>query len=187
MVIDLNSFGTSIYTNGGTYSGVFMDKQNIVIIGGGHGAIPSAAHNAALGHNVSIVNRHFHTVSEIGEAGKIELLYPIGDLEAIFRAGTLGLNRNSLKGTPVNGTVTNKVGRNDLTSLECPINSVFGFDSDNLDKVIGDADLIRVIIPSVGHRGVAELISPYLGKEKQSGSLFVLLKICLLASFPITL
>lgn len=147
-----------------------MERQKIVIVGGGHGAIPSAAHNALLGHEVTVVNRTYENVAELAQAGEVTLIYSDSSLDSIFRTEALHLDRNQFMGEPIDGALSRDLGIDDLVAIQVPLNGVYGFDEqghrEDTASAVLDADLIRVIIPAVGHRWAAEQLAPYLTKDK---------------------
>jgi len=144
-----------------------MEPKNIVIIGAGHGGLASAAHSSALGHKVYLVNRSAESIHEVGQAGNITLLYPAHLIDRLFRANVLDIDRTHLTGTPVNGAMSLQIGRPDVAYLECSVAGTASFDDPKLEEIVYEADLIRVIIPSTGHKNVANILAPIIGQKKE--------------------
>lgn len=144
-----------------------MEKQKVLIVGAGNGGVCSAAHMAAYGHDVSIINRNPGPLTEIQSAGSIELIYKSDQVENLFRAGTLGLDKSVFEGHPVNGELYEKIGVDNLVSLECPIQKAVSFEDEELEEVVREADLVRIITVSTGHRDVARKLAPFLGQDKK--------------------
>jgi opine dehydrogenase len=146
-------------------------RQKIVVIGGGHGAVPSAAFMSLLGHETTLINRHFSNVADISQSGGVRLIYPTSSIDEIFRFDALDLERELFEGERIDGGIAHELGREDLVSVQAQLEGVYGFDESRqkyrIAEAIEEADLIRVIIPSVGHKWVAEKIAPYLGKRKK--------------------
>jgi len=149
-----------------------MKSQNITVIGAGGGALPTAAYSASLGHKVNLWNRTLENVVEVIEAGRkfkkkglIDLLFSNSHADEIWRQ-SLNANTNKIlsRCEEANNRLKTITGVKDLTILPVFLNAVYAGENE-IEKAVKDADIIRVIIPSTGHRYIAELMAPYLGKK----------------------
>lgn len=149
-----------------------METQNITIIGAGGGALPSAAYSASLGHKVTLWNRTPENVLEIVEAGGkfrkkglVELFFSESHIDEIWR-NPLKINLENILSNceEANNRQKTASGVKDLMVLPAYLHAVYA-GKEEIEKAVKNADLIRVIIPSTGHKYVAKLIAPHLGKK----------------------
>lgn len=149
-----------------------MESKNVTIIGAGGGALPIAAYTSSLGHKVTLWNRTPENVIEVVEAGRkfkkkglIDLLFSNAHTDEIWRqALNVNLNKILSNREEANNRLKTITGVKDLMILPVFLHAVYAGESD-IEKVVKDADIIRVIIPSTGHKYIAEIIAPHLGKK----------------------